>query len=122
MAGRWPAKEDQPVLSYEDTLFTDGFGRPTPIALYARRTNDRIHAQRGGFSLHGDDIAPLEQMRNTDKFLRKIVLPPTALPEAKNFLRLAGIDHHALFPDLQGLSQTLVDRYSVSNQAIRPVT
>ena len=111
-AGRWPEKLNDPAIDYEDTLLAQGgFARKIPVALYVRRTISRLHAQRGTFTLHGDSVAAIESHPARATFVIPVILPHVAIPAAKQFLHHAGIDHFSLFPDLQNLSQSLIDRY-----------
>jgi hypothetical protein len=37
------------------------------------------------------------------KWVRKIDIPPAAIPAAEEFLQLAGVNDYTIYPDLQGL-------------------
>src|SRR5690606_16975552 len=39
------------------------FGWFHPIALYPKQRNARLHAQKGYFTIHGDDRRPLNEIR-----------------------------------------------------------
>ena len=68
--------------------------------------NPRLHAQRAWFTIQGNDLKPLNESRSyfTDDYVQEVILPFSAVGEAKRFLRLASIDHYLLFADLPSLS------------------
>lgn len=92
---------------YSDLLTCDGLGWDDPVAIWPRQQNDRIHAQRGWFTMHGDSFKPINKHRKHKQFLRKVDLPITAIGEARKFMDLAGLNHYAMFPDLTNLSKHL---------------
>lgn len=81
------------------------FKATAPIAIEPIFRNDRILAQRGNFTVHNDDIAPIES-----KFpdaIKKVMLKNSAIPAAMEFLDLANINEYSVFPDLAGISDYL---------------
>lgn len=89
-----------------------GFDWDEPVALYPLQKNARIHAQRGYFTIHGEDVRPLEEIAPT--VTSRVELPRAAWNDAWRFLEDAGINEHLLFPDLDGLSRHLHRKYGVS--------
>ena len=86
----------------------------TPLAIYANQRSDRMFAQSGWFTIHGTNIAPLEDIfGHREGILRKVDIPAAAIPAAKQFLVLAGIGHRQLFPDLDGLAQSINERFGI---------
>jgi hypothetical protein len=99
-----------------------------PAAIYPRRQNPRISAQKGGFTLH-PDRRPLEELYQIDqmdgplpqnmagppragvRLLQAFPLPRTCLADAEIYLELAGVNAYTLFPELSGLSTYLKRRY-----------
>jgi hypothetical protein len=81
-----------------------------PIFVQIPWATDRISAQQGFFTIHPDE-RPLEAV--SKRWVRRIEIPDEALPGARRFLEVAGINEFAVFPDLQGLAQFLRRRYSV---------
>lgn len=81
------------------------------VAVRPTKTYLRVSAQRGVFTVHNnldkgvDEIFPA----STDK----IILPKSALPQARKFLELSGINEYTLFPDLDGLSRWLGTVYEL---------
>jgi hypothetical protein len=78
------------------------------IAIYPRKQNPRLFAQKGGFTLHASD-RPLNELY--PQCVTKFVLSRSCLPDAERFLELGGINEYSLFPELGYLSQYLKRRY-----------
>jgi hypothetical protein len=70
------------------------------------RDNSRILRQRGSFTCHGSDSRPLDEQL-PDCFAR-VDIQQGVIPEIAALLEMGAIDHYHLFPDLGGLSQSLV--------------
>ena len=88
-----------------------GFDWDEPVAIYPLRRNTRLHAQRGYFTIHGNNKKPLDKIVNSA--LQLVDLPKAAWPEALQFLEQAGINEYLLYPDLDGLSRFLHDKYEI---------
>ena len=86
-----------------------GFDWDEPVALYPEHKSARLQAQRGYFTIHGEDTRPLEDI--CSGVVRKVILPREAIPAALSFLETAGIDEHVLFPDLDALARHLHRKY-----------
>jgi hypothetical protein len=71
------------------------------VALAPPRHHARLFSQGGYFTLHGNLEKGLEDI--CPSALKKIVIPRRFFSEARDFLRLAGINEFSLFPDLDGL-------------------
>jgi hypothetical protein len=84
------------------------FGKfPSPaLAVAGGNHSTRMRSQRGVFTIHRELQHSLESL--CPDVMSKIIIPEDALPEAKQFLRLAGINEYTLFPDLDGLSRYLI--------------
>ena len=89
-----------------------GFDWEEPVALYPLQTNARLHAQRGYFTIHGEDTRPLD--RRAPRVVRRVDLPRAAWEHARLFLEDAGINEYLLFPDLDGLTRHLHNKYGVA--------
>jgi hypothetical protein len=70
------------------------------MPFFAPTPNERIIAQRGFFTVHGNDTRPLD--RTCQRHVRQIPLHPSAIGEAHQFLDLSGISAETVFPDAQG--------------------
>ena len=72
----------------------------------------RIAAQSGWFSVHrySEDsgrFVPLDQNRQYKKGLAKHVIPRNAIASIRRELRLMGVTHATMFPDLSGLCASI---------------
>jgi hypothetical protein len=86
----------------------------TPLAIYTQQRSERMFAQSGWFTIHGTDPGAMEELfRNIPGILRKIDVPKDAIPAARQFLAYAGIGHRQLFPDLDGLTRSVCDRFGL---------
>jgi hypothetical protein len=86
-------------------------------AILPSKNNSRLLAQRGTFTLHAELSEGLEFL--FPSCIKKIEIPASAIDEGRKFLRLAGRDRYALFPDLQGLSEWLNESYEVDKTPLR---
>lgn len=81
-----------------------------PFAVYPNRSNERIFAQRGLFTIHG---SKLDKMEDTcADCLEKIVIPTNLIDKLKKLLIQFGINKYSVYPDLQGLSEYLKQYYN----------
>jgi hypothetical protein len=87
----------------------------TPLAIYTSQRSERMFAQGGFFTIHGLDNRPLEEIfADGSGIYRKVEVPRSAIPSAKEFLSLAGIGHRQLFPDLDGIARSIKDKFNVT--------
>lgn len=73
-----------------------------PIAIQPLFQNDRILAQKGMFTVHGDNTDPIESL--CPKAVKKIVVKPNAVVGAQEFLEVANIDARSVYPDMAGIA------------------
>lgn len=85
-----------------------------PMPYRPPKLTPRIRAQKGFFTVHGTDSRPLDAIFRD--CVRQVRLPPNAFTEAEKFLQLAGIDSYSLFPDFEGFSRRIRDRYEYHPQ------
>jgi hypothetical protein len=76
-----------------------------PVALYPIQINQRVRAQRGWFTIHGNDRAALEEQ--CPESVAKLILQPGCVNEALGLLDLAGFNRFTLYPDLDNLARHL---------------
>ncbi|MBN8787572.1 MAG: FRG domain-containing protein [Terrimonas sp.] len=106
--------DDEDDNSYSDIINMEypEFGWNKPLGIYPIRQVSRLIAQGGYFTIHGNDMRPIESILPEKKNIwRKIPLPIEALAEAERFLGQAGINEFTMFPDLDGLSKYLNRKY-----------
>ncbi len=113
----WYAEDDLEFWDFGDILL-EGIGMDwqTPIAIYPEQRALRVRAQKGWFTLHGDDVRPLDEQ--VPGVASKVDLPPEAIPAARHFLDLAGLDDFAVFPDLDGLARTLTAKNTPEGESV----
>ncbi|MFQ2114499.1 FRG domain-containing protein [Aeromonas veronii] len=80
-----------------------------PAAIYGIHNSPRIVAQRGSFTIQGNNLTPLDVMFTQDadwdqKTLRKIVIPKDEIDNILSMLVCMGITDATIYPDLNGLA------------------
>lgn len=106
-------KREKVYYSYSELLLEKCIYFDWPTAIYPRQRNPRLHAQRAWFTIHGDEYVPLESIKGHENYLVKVELPRVAIPAARRFLDIAGIDHYLLFADLGSLSLHLKEKNGI---------
>ena len=87
----------------------------TPLAIFPNQRSERMFAQSGWFTIHGTNLASLEEsFGHRPDILRKVDLPMAAIPAAKEFLIFAGMGHRKLFPDLDGLAKSIKEQFGIA--------
>lgn len=95
--------DDNMGLSYINNYIKKEPFPPTyPIAIKSNFINERVMAQRGMFTVHGDDLTAIEKL--CPNAVEKFIISYKAIPEIKEFLDIANINEFTVFPDLHGLS------------------
>ena len=83
-----------------------------PVAVFPTHIARRISSQKSCFTIHGakeEGFAPFAI--GSSACLTKVILPASAIPDVRVDLRRYGIDDTTIFPDLEGLSRTLLTTY-----------
>jgi hypothetical protein len=83
------------------------------VAILANRTTARVMAQRAVFTIHANLEKSLEEI--CPNAVTKILIPPDSIENARTFLQMAGVNHFALFPDLDGLGTWLRKYHTLDN-------
>ena len=79
-----------------------------PLAIYPTHTTLRISAQRSCFTIHGSDVDSLDSLaKKGSRYLVKVTIPKRYIRAIRKELEGAGIDESTVFPDLQGLGESL---------------
>lgn len=95
--------EDEGSFSYKGIYWNKTpFAANAPIAIEPIFINDRMLAQRGMFTVHHDDIEPLEN--EFPDAVQKVVIPNHIIDAAIDFLDLTNINEYSVFPDLAGIA------------------
>jgi hypothetical protein len=82
-----------------------------PCALYPPQRDARLSAQRGFFTIHGDDMRPLDAI--SPRLIGAIDLSSNAATEIEAELQYSGVNEYSLFPDLEGLARYLKIKNSI---------
>jgi len=93
------------ALCYDKTVVIDDL----PVAIYPRRSNDRIFAQRGLFTIHGKDERALEE--SCPDCVAKVDIPEAMIGKLRKLIANFGINKYSVYPDFKGLSDHLKDMY-----------
>lgn len=101
---------DETVQSYRPmTQFPDM--NVQPVALYGAHNSPRIVAQRGVFTIFGQNLKGMEKAYVQEDFpkgcLTKIVLKQKVLPGMRKAILSHGITESVVFPDLDGLAKEI---------------
>ncbi len=86
-----------------------------PLALYPTILNDRMNAQSSCFTIFGNVINGLLSNDNRHYFLQSILIDGTKRKQLKEELRWLGISQKSIYPDLAGLSKSILDKYNVDH-------
>jgi len=81
-----------------------------PIAVLPAQSNDRIIAQQGVFTIHGNDRLPLQELaeRSGGKIrLAQVVIDDANWPRLWREIERMGISPSSLFPDLDAVAKTV---------------
>lgn len=94
---------DDPSFSYRSVYWKkEPFAPRLPIALDPPFQNGRLFAQRGMFTIHGDDERSLEEQ--CPSCVRKVLLPKSARRGALEFLQFSSLNELSIFPDIVGVA------------------
>lgn len=82
-----------------------------PVALYGAHNSPRIVAQRGVFTIFGENMKPMERLYINENFskdcLIKVILNKSLLPKMRKAILDDGITESVVFPDLEGLAKEI---------------
>ncbi|CAH0122600.1 hypothetical protein PAE9249_05172 [Paenibacillus sp. CECT 9249] len=97
--------------SYKDRLYqiNDKKFFENSVALHPVKTNHRIVAQQGVFTIQGNTLLPLDEEFDgaliTEGILKKVTLTKELSEDVAEFLYFSGITPFTIFPDLKGLAE-----------------
>jgi len=83
------------------------------IAMLPNKVTARVLAQRGVFTINQHRDEALDSI--CKGAVHKVTLSNVAIPDARDFLKLAGTNEFTLFPDLDGLSRWLREEHGVNS-------
>jgi hypothetical protein len=88
-----------------------GKGTTYPVAIHPTNIHPRMSSQISRFTIHGERENEMCNMGLSKKILRRFQIADEAIPDMKRGLRIMGITHSSLFPELDGLSEELASIY-----------
>ena len=99
--------DDEVTANYSPTsLRAERMTKRDPIAVIGPRTNPRMQAQLGVFTVIHREATPVEAVGD-GTHLRKFLIPHTAKKNLKRQLSSLSINKFQLFPELQSLGELL---------------
>lgn len=104
-------RDDKLDLEYYEATKSQHWPFDLPVAMAAPWRNPRVSAQRGYFTLHGNDHRPIEEC--TSNCVKRIDIPRHLVREIAYRLAESSTNHFTLFPDLDGLSLKLKQQFSI---------
>lgn len=84
------------------------------ISVLAPRTDSRMTAQLGNYTIHGDR-QPLETHTNSCSFLARVSIPEKSCDKIRTDLSVSGIRLSSLFPDLINLAKEIADIWALDS-------
>lgn len=88
---------------YGEMLSTDkDWGWRHPVAIYPIQLNDRVRAQRGWFTIHGDSRDALETQ--LPQLVTQLTLEGDCVDQGLDFLALAGFNRFSIYTDMENLA------------------
>ena len=81
------------------------FSPQYPIAVYPPLQSQRLYAQSGTFTIHGDIADPVDQL--CPEAVKKIILPHNAKEGAWEFIKIANLNEYTIYPDILGMARHL---------------
>jgi hypothetical protein len=95
--------QDEARLGYRKVYWEHSpFAAQAPIAIEPIFINERMLAQRGMFTVHHDNVDPIEDRFPTA--IKKVLLPNTVISAAIEFLELSNLNIFSIFPDFAGIA------------------
>lgn len=89
----------------------NGFTTPYPFAIPPTNIHPRMSSQISRFTIQGKQEIGMTKMGLGVGILRCYYIADEAIPSLKAELRMLGITHSSLFPELDGLSDELAEIY-----------
>jgi hypothetical protein len=87
----------------------DELGVSLPVAIQPTNIHPRMSVQRSCFTVQGKDKSSLAN--RVPQELRRYEIDPSVRHQMRNDLRILGISHSTVFPDLEGLAKELDELY-----------
>ena len=98
-------RDDRLDLDYYDCATKRQWPFDLPVALAAPWRNARVAAQKGYFTIHGNDLRPVEEC--APSCVKRIDIPQHLVRDIIRLLNSSATNTFSQFPDLDGLSMKL---------------
>jgi hypothetical protein len=85
---------------------SDRRGTDFPIAVHPTNIHPRMSAQKSCFTIHGKKKIPICDLVD-ERILIKYIIKEECITTMRRDIRIMGISHSSLFPDLDGLAEDL---------------
>lgn len=87
-----------------------------PVAIFPKKSNQRIVAQQGAFTIHGrkpESLALLvaEKLGEIPTFFAKILLKDFDKEDAIRDLKMLGVKRSSVYPDIENFVKQLQENY-----------
>jgi hypothetical protein len=109
------APGDDPIKAYKPNQSYSGMNQ-FAVAIYGAHNSPRIVAQRGVFTIFGQNLNPMEQTFAKERFpkdsLIKVVLKRQLLKKMRSSILNNGVTESVIFPDLDGLAREMRRLYN----------
>lgn len=87
-----------------------GFPNELPIAIRPTWSNPRILSQAGGFTVHGRDESPLDELVGRE-IAKRVPIPHDIVYELRHKIEMEGTNHFTMLGGPDGLARHLTDVY-----------
>lgn len=103
--------------------FQTGEAGDLPIALYPTYVHERVRVQKSSFTIHGKDTRSFEELFIDSPlveqgYFKKYVFDRRAVSDVLRDLKMLGITHTTIFPDLDGLGRELVLSFRATDEEV----
>ncbi|WP_269522407.1 FRG domain-containing protein [Coraliomargarita parva] len=113
----WLPKEQKDV-ALQSMKDPDGYlyDKAHPLAIYPSKSNKRLIAQQGAFTVHGTDQRPLEKIiseefSKPEEVLARIDFEGLDLKQARHDLQRLGVRRSSIYPDIDNFVKELKEQY-----------
>lgn len=109
--------EDKKWAGYARPMNPSKFGTYAPLCVLAPHNSPRIRAQSGTFTIHGQNIFPIDYYDALRPLIHKIFIPYSCINSFQDDLISVGMTTSFIYPDLGGVSReiklTEMRRYNI---------
>lgn len=96
---------------------TSGLAAYLPFCVLAPHISPRIRAQSGVFTLHGNNIWPVDYYVAIRPLITKIFIPYTATESIKRSLNIMGVNHGFIYPGMEAAARDVAEAEGLRHDA-----